>query len=81
MAVKIRLTRLGAKKKPCYRIVVANSTAPRDGRFIEILGTYDPMLEKTNPSRVKLKQDRIDYWLSVGAQPTDRVAKLIKKPA
>ncbi len=81
MAVKIRLTRLGAKKKPCYRIVVANSTAPRDGKFIEILGTYDPMLEKTNPSRVRLKQDRIDYWLSVGAQPTDRVAKLIKKSA
>lgn len=79
MAVKIRLTRLGAKKKPCYRIVVANSTAPRDGKFIEILGTYDPMLDKTNPSRIKLKQDRIDYWLSVGAQPTDRVAKLIKK--
>ena len=78
MAVKIRLTRLGAKKKPCYRVVIANSTAPRDGKFIEIVGTYDPMLAKENPGRVKLKQDRIQYWLSVGAQPTERVARLIK---
>lgn len=81
MAVKIRLTRLGAKKKPCYRVVIANSTAPRDGKFIEIVGTYDPMLAKDNPARIKLKQDRIQYWLSVGAQPTDRVAKLIKLAA
>ncbi len=78
MAVKIRLTRLGSKKKPFYRVVIANSTAPRDGKFIEIVGTYDPMLEKTNPERIKLKKERVDYWLSVGAQPTDRVAKLIK---
>jgi small subunit ribosomal protein S16 len=78
MAVKIRLTRLGAKKKPCYRVVVANSTAPRDGKFIEIIGIYDPMLAKDNPNRVKIKQDRVQYWLSVGAQPTERVAKLIK---
>jgi small subunit ribosomal protein S16 len=78
MAVKIRLTRLGAKKKPCYRVVIANSTAPRDGKFIEIVGTYDPMLAKENPGRIKLKQDRIQYWLSVGAQPTERVARLIK---
>jgi small subunit ribosomal protein S16 len=78
MSVKIRLTRLGAKKKPFYRIVVANSTAPRDGKFIEIVGTYDPMLAKENPDRIKLKQERIQYWLSVGAQPTDRVAKFIK---
>jgi small subunit ribosomal protein S16 len=78
MAVKIRLTRLGAKKKPCYRVVIANSTAPRDGKFIEIVGTYDPMLAKENPGRINLKQDRIQYWLSVGAQPTERVARLIK---
>ncbi len=78
MSVKIRLTRLGAKKKPFYRIVVANSTAPRDGKFIEIVGTYNPMLTKENPERIKLKLDRINYWVSVGAQPTDRVSKLIK---
>lgn len=78
MAVKIRLTRLGAKKKPFYRVVVANSTAPRDGKFIEIVGTYDPMLAKENPARVKLKQDRVQYWLSVGAKPSERVEKLIK---
>lgn len=77
MAVKIRLTRLGAKKKPFYRVVIANSTAPRDGKFIEIIGTYDPMLAKENPARIKLKQERVQYWLSVGAQPTERVAKLI----
>lgn len=78
MAVKIRLTRLGAKKKPFYRVVVATSTAPRDGKFIEIVGTYDPMLAKENNDRIKLKQERIQYWISVGAQPTERVAKLIK---
>ncbi len=78
MSVKIRLTRLGAKKKPFYRVVVANSTAPRDGKFIEIVGTYDPMLAKENPARIKLNQDRIQYWLSVGAQPSERVEKLIK---
>ena len=78
MAVKIRLTRLGAKKKPCYRVVIANSTSPRDGKFIEIVGTYDPMLAKDHPGRITLKQDRIQYWLSVGAQPSERVAKLIK---
>lgn len=78
MSVKIRLTRLGAKKRPFYRVVVANSTSPRDGKFIEIVGTYNPMLKKENSDRVLLKQDRIQYWLSVGAQPTERVAKLIK---
>jgi small subunit ribosomal protein S16 len=78
MSVKIRLTRLGAKKKPFYRIVIATSTSPRDGKFIEIVGTYDPMLAKENENRIKLKQDRVSYWLSVGAQPSDRVAKLIK---
>lgn len=78
MAVKIRLTRLGAKKKPFYRVVIANSTAPRDGKFIEIVGTYNPMLSKENSERVKLNKERINHWLSVGAQPTERVAKLIK---
>ena len=81
MSVKIRLTRLGAKKKPFYRVVVANSTSPRDGKFIEIIGTYDPMFAKENENRIMLKNDRIAYWLSVGAQPTERVAKLIKLAA
>ncbi len=78
MSVKIRLTRLGSKKKPFYRVVVANSTAPRDGKFIEIVGIYNPMLSKDNSERTKLKMDRVQYWLSVGAQPTERVEKLIK---
>ena len=81
MSVKIRLTRLGAKKKPFYRVVIATSTSPRDGKFIEIVGTYDPMLAKEHPDRVKLKQERIQYWISVGALPTERVAKLIKLSA
>lgn len=81
MTVKIRLTRLGAKKKPFYRVVIANSTAPRDGKFIEIVGTYNPMLSKENSERVKLNKERITHWLSVGAQPTERVAKLIKNSA
>jgi len=76
MAVKIRLTRKGAKKKPFYRIVVADSEAPRDGRFIEVVGTYDP---KKDPYEVILQQDKIDYWLSRGAIPTAVVANLIKK--
>ena len=77
MALKIRLARGGAKQRPFYRIVAAEATAPRDGRFIEKLGTYNPMLEKTNPSRVTLNEERIKYWLSVGAQPTDRVARFL----
>lgn len=77
MALKIRLARGGAKQRPFYRIVVAEATAPRDGRFIEKLGTYNPMLEKTNPSRVILNEDRIKHWISVGAQPTDRVARFL----
>src|SRR5690348_6987995 len=74
MAVKIRLARAGAKKKPFYRIVVANATAPRDGDFIEIVGTYDPMLKTENANKVVLKQDRITFWLNQGAKPTERVA-------
>lgn len=78
MAVKIRLTRQGAKKKPFYRIVVADSEAPRDGDFLEVVGTYDPM---TEPARVALKGDRVTYWLSKGAVPTDTVRQLLKKAA
>ena len=77
MALKIRLTRGGAKKRPFYRIVVAEATAPRDGRFIERLGSYNPMLKADNPERVKLLEDRVRHWLSVGAQPTDRVARFL----
>ncbi len=79
MAVKIRLARRGAKKRPFYRIVVADARAPRDGRFIERLGHYDPMLPSDHQGRVKIKADRLEYWLSVGAQATDRVQWFIKK--
>lgn len=77
MALKIRLTRGGAKKRPFYRIVVAEATAPRDGRFIERLGSYNPMLAADHPDRVKLFEDRLKHWLSVGAKPTDRVARFL----
>src|SRR5215213_7041071 len=77
MAVSIRLTRGGAKKRPYYRIVVADSRAPRDGRFIEKLGSYNPLLAKDSPERVKLDADRISHWLSVGAQPSDRVLRFL----
>ena len=72
--VKIRLRRTGAKKKPHYRLVVADSRTPRDGRFIEIVGHYNP---RTDPHTLQLQEDRVLYWLSVGAQPTDRVRKLL----
>ena len=74
--VKIRLSRLGAHKKPFYRIVVADSRARRDGPFIEILGTYDPMKD---PSEIKLNGDKVKHWLQRGAQPTDKAKKLIQK--
>lgn len=77
MALKIRLARGGAKKRPYYRIVVADARAPRDGRFIEILGTYNPILAKDDENRVVLKQERIQHWLGVGAQPTDRVLRFL----
>jgi|SRR5689334_21998988 len=77
MATKIRMTRHGAKKRPFYYIVVADSRSPRDGRFIERLGTYNPMLEKGHQDRVTLKTDRIKYWLSVGALPSERVARFL----
>ncbi len=77
MSVKIRLTRGGSKSAPFYHIVLANSRSPRDGRFIEKLGSYNPMLNKDNPDRVKLNVERIKHWLSEGAQPTTRVKKFL----
>lgn len=77
MSVKIRLTRGGAKKRPYYRIVVADSRNPRDGRFIEQVGTYNPMLPREHEDRVRLKTEEIQKWLSNGAQPTDRVARFL----
>lgn len=77
MAVKIRLARGGAKKRPYYRVVVADARAPRDGDFIEKVGTYNPIL-KEDENRVTLKTDRIQHWLATGAQPTERVAKFIE---
>ena len=77
MALAIRLSRGGAKKRPYYRIVVADSRRARDGRFIEKLGTYNPLLAKDSPERVKLDADRISHWLSVGAQPSDRVLRFL----
>lgn len=77
MATSIRLSRGGSKKRPYYRIVVADARAPRDGKFIEKIGTYNPLLAKDSPERVKLDTDRAKHWLSVGAQPTDRVARFL----
>ena len=76
MAVKLRLLRMGAKKAPFYRIVAADSRAPRDGRFIEILGTYDP---RTNPAKVTIKEEEVLKWLNNGAQPSDTVKNLLSK--
>jgi small subunit ribosomal protein S16 len=87
MSLKIRLTRGGAKKRPYYRIVIADSRSPRDGRFIEKVGTYDPMKSKDDPTRVVLETEKVQAWLAKGAQPTDRVlrfldaAGLAKRPA
>jgi small subunit ribosomal protein S16 len=77
MAVKIRLARAGAKKRPFYRIVVADERAPRDGRFIEKVGTYNPLLPSDSGERVKLDLERIQHWLGQGAQPTDRVLRFL----
>ncbi len=79
MALRIRLARGGTKKRPFYRIVVADSRAARDGRFIEKLGTYNPMLTQDNPQRVVLDTDRIQHWLQVGALPSDRIAMFLGK--
>ncbi|MCJ2181342.1 30S ribosomal protein S16 [Novosphingobium sp. 1949] len=79
MAVSIRLSRGGAKKRPYYKIVVSNATAPRDGKYLEQVGTYNPLLAKDDENRVKINADRVSYWLGVGAQPTDRVARMLDK--
>jgi len=77
MATKIRLARGGSKKRPFYRIVIADVRAPRDGRFIEKVGSYNPLLSKEDPSRVTLVTERIQYWLDQGAKPTDRVLRFL----
>lgn len=79
MSVSIRLSRGGAKKRPYYKIVVANSRAPRDGKYLEQIGTYNPVLAKDDENRVRLNEDRVRYWIGVGAQPTDRVARMLDK--
>jgi small subunit ribosomal protein S16 len=76
MPVKIRLARHGKKKKPFYRIVATDSESPRDGRFLEIVGTYNPLID---PAEVSLKQERVKYWMDQGAIPTDTVKSLLKK--
>jgi len=86
MALRIRLSRVGAKKRPYYRIVIADARSPRDGRFLEHIGSYRPMLARDHPDRVKIDAERAKYWLDKGALPTDRVgrflgdAKLIEMP-
>src|SRR5438477_5219347 len=76
LSVKIRLRRMGCKKRPSYRIVVANSTSPRDGRFIDLLGYYDPL---TDPATIKVDEEKAKLWLSRGAQPTDSASSLLKR--
>ena len=78
MAMKIRLARGGSKKRPHYSIVAADSRSPRDGRFLEKLGTDDPLLPKDNENRVRIDTDRVQHWLAQGAQPTDRVARFLE---
>ncbi len=78
MAMKIRLARGGSKKRPFYRVVAADSRMPRDGRYVEKLGTYNPLLPKDSEERVKLDMERVQYWLNEGAQPTDRVARFLE---
>ncbi|MEC8087750.1 MAG: 30S ribosomal protein S16, partial [Pseudomonadota bacterium] len=77
MSLKLRLSRGGAKKRPYYRIVVADSRMPRDGRFIDRVGTYNPMIPQEHPERIKLNDERIKHWLGVGAKPSDRVARFL----
>lgn len=77
MALKIRLSRGGAKKRPFYRVVIADSRSPRDGKFIERVGSYNPMVPKDHPERLLFKEDRIKHWIGLGALPTDRVARLL----
>lgn len=75
----MRLSRGGSKKRPYYKIVVSNSRAPRDGKYLEQVGTYNPLLAKDDENRVRLVEDRVRYWIGVGAQPTDRVARMLDK--
>jgi small subunit ribosomal protein S16 len=77
MSLKIRLARGGAKKRPYYSIVIADARSPRDGRFIERVGTYNPMVDRSHPERITLKAERVQHWLGVGALPTDRVARFL----
>jgi small subunit ribosomal protein S16 len=77
MSLKIRLSRGGSKKRPFYKIVLADSRSPRDGKFLEKLGTYNPMLPHDHAERLVLKEERVKHWLAVGAQPTDRVVKFL----
>ena len=79
MSVALRLSRGGSKKRPYYKVVVSNSRSPRDGKYLEQVGTYNPLLAKDDENRVRLIEDRIKYWLGVGAQPTDRVARMLDK--
>jgi len=78
MSMKIRLARGGSKKRPFYRIVAADSRMPRDGRYIEKLGTYNPLLPKDSEERVKMNMERIQYWIGQGAQPTDRISRMLE---
>lgn len=78
MSMKIRLARGGSKKRPFYRIVAADSRMPRDGRYIERLGTYNPLLAKDSEDRVKMNMERVQHWLEKGAQPTDRIARMLE---
>ncbi|MBL4813251.1 MAG: 30S ribosomal protein S16 [Rhodobacteraceae bacterium] len=78
MAMKIRLARGGSKKRPFYSIVAADSRMPRDGRFVEKLGTYNPLLPRDSEERVKMNMERVQYWLGQGAQPTDRVSRMLE---
>jgi small subunit ribosomal protein S16 len=77
MSVKMRLSRGGSKKRPYYYVVIANAQSPRDGKYIEQIGTFNPLLKKDNPDRMKLNAERVAHWLKVGAQPTDRVMRLL----
>ncbi len=79
MSVSMRLSRGGSKKRPYYKVVVSNSRAPRDGKYLEQVGTYNPLLAKDDANRVRLVEDRVRYWIGVGAQPTDRVARMLDK--
>src|ERR1700712_5147674 len=79
MAIALRLSRGGSKKRPYYRVVATDSRSPRDGKYLEQIGTYNPLLAKDDENRVKLVEDRVRYWLGVGGPPTDRVARILDK--